>query len=124
MSLLPVNISNTSRDVASFGLGPPPPPIFFFKYYSIYIYIYICALNLAILFYKITFFPLNNIIDSFKNNVILTNFFTNCFGSKFLLVCKLLMPGLDRIGKLPSSFRSTTRHGDAPMSAGLIGGPS
>ena len=36
-----------------------------------------CVLILAILFYKITFFfLLNNIIDSFKSNVILTNFFT------------------------------------------------
>ena len=34
------------------------------------------VLILAILFYKITFFFLNNIIDSFKSNVILTNFFT------------------------------------------------
>ena len=33
------------------------------------------VLILAILFYKITFFFLNNIIDSFKSNVILTNFF-------------------------------------------------
>ena len=35
-----------------------------------------CALILAILLYEITFFPLNNIIDSFKSNVVLTNFFT------------------------------------------------
>ena len=35
-----------------------------------------CVLILTILFYKITFFFLNNIIDSFKSNVILTNFFT------------------------------------------------
>ena len=34
------------------------------------------CLILANLFYKITFFPLNNIIDSFKSNAILTNFFT------------------------------------------------
>ena len=35
-----------------------------------------CVLILTILFYKITFFLLNNIIDSFKSNAILTNFFT------------------------------------------------
>ena len=31
---------------------------------------------LAILLYKITLCPLNNIIDSFKNNAIVTNIFT------------------------------------------------
>ena len=31
---------------------------------------------LAILLYKITLYPLNNIIDSFKSNVIVTNIFT------------------------------------------------
>ena len=62
-----------NKEVASFGLGGQwPPLIFFFK--NIIIIIYMCVLILAILFYKITFFPLNNIIDSFKSNVILTNF--------------------------------------------------
>ena len=32
-------------------------------------------LILVILFYKITFFFFNNIIDSFKSNIILTNIF-------------------------------------------------
>ena len=45
--------------------GNGPTLIFFFKYISIYMYIYIYALILAILFYKITFCPLNNIIDFF-----------------------------------------------------------
>ena len=35
-----------------------------------------CVLILVILFYKITFFLLNNITNSFKSNVILTKFFT------------------------------------------------
>ena len=46
---------------------------------NIYIYIYISILigtNLVILFNKITIFPLNNVINSFKINVIATNFFT------------------------------------------------
>ena len=40
---------------------------------------YVCVLILAILFYKITFFPLNNITNSFKSSTILTNFFTTLF---------------------------------------------
>ena len=53
-----------SRDGTRPAPPPPPPPkIFFLKYISVYIYIY--ALILVILFYKITFCPLNNIIDSF-----------------------------------------------------------
>ena len=62
-----------------------PPSFFFFNKFFYYIYIYV--LILIIFFYKITFwFPLNNIIDSFKSNAILINFFTNCFDSKILLV--------------------------------------
>ena len=54
---------------------PPPPPnthpaIFIFKL------VYIQVLILAILFYKITFYPLNNIINSFLSNTIVTNFST------------------------------------------------
>ena len=53
--------------------GATPPPSFFF----FLILLYVCVLILAILYYKITFFfSLNNIIDSFKSNTILTNFFT------------------------------------------------
>ena len=47
------------------------PLIFFIKNINIYI-----GTNLAILFYKITFPPLNNIIDSFKSTTIPTNFST------------------------------------------------
>ena len=47
------------------------PLIFFFN-----ILVYIYALNLAILFYKITFFPYNNIFDSFYNNFTNTNLST------------------------------------------------
>ena len=47
------------------GLAP-----IFFKKMLLYIYI----LSLAILFYKIIFLPLNNIIDSFKSIVIAINF--------------------------------------------------
>ena len=48
----------------------------------IYIYIYITKLVyawlliLAILFYKITLYLFNNIINSFKSNIIITNFST------------------------------------------------
>ena len=46
-------------------------------YVCMYVCMYMCVLILAILFYKIIFFfLLNNIIDSFKSNIILTNFFT------------------------------------------------
>ena len=45
-------------------------PNFFLKNVIIYIYI----LSLEILFYKIIFLPLNNIIDYFKSIVIATNF--------------------------------------------------
>ena len=61
------------------GINSPSPPggggeaplIFFFN-----ILVYIYALNLAILFYKITFFPYNNIFDSFYNNFTNTNLST------------------------------------------------
>ena len=53
------------------GNGPPKR----FKYIYIYISILI-GTNLVILFNKITIFPLNNVINSFKINVIATNFFT------------------------------------------------
>ena len=43
---------------------------------SMTLYIYIYALNLAILFYKITFCPFNNIFDSFQSNIIVINLFT------------------------------------------------
>ena len=46
---------------------------FFLKYIYIYIYIYTQVLILVILFYKITFFLLNNIINFFKSIVIVTN---------------------------------------------------
>ena len=46
---------------------------FFFKYY------YIWVLILAILFCKIMLLPLNNIIDSFKSIIIVTNFSTTFF---------------------------------------------
>ena len=61
-------------------------PLIFFKY----IYIYICVLILAILFYKITFyFPLT--ISLILLRVMLYsqfsyNIFTNLVGSKFLLI--------------------------------------
>ena len=63
------------------GINSPPPeggggegeaPLIFF--FNILVYIY--ALNLAILFYKITFFPYNNIFDSFYNNFTNTNLST------------------------------------------------
>ena len=59
------------------GINSPPPgggggpPNFFFN-----ILVYLYALNLAILFYKITFFPYNNIFDSFYNNFTNTNLST------------------------------------------------
>ena len=52
------------------GGGGNDPPYFFKK---IYYYIYIYALNLAILFFKITFCPFNNIFDFFCSNVIVAN---------------------------------------------------
>ena len=72
-SLLEVRNCNPllTRVVASFGF----PLNFCKKILLLYIYIYIYILILVILFYKIIFFLLNNIIDSFKSNVILTNFF-------------------------------------------------
>ena len=54
------------------------PQIFFKKKILVYIY----ALNLAILFYKIIFFPFNNIFNSFQSNVTVTNLLRY----KFLLV--------------------------------------
>ena len=50
----------------------PPPPHFFLS--VIIIYMCINFSNFVLLNYIL--FPLNNIIDSFKHNVILTNFFT------------------------------------------------
>ena len=50
-----------------------PLSLFFFKYY------YIWVLILAILFCKIMLLPLNNIIDSFKSIIIVTNFSTTFF---------------------------------------------
>ena len=46
------------------------------------ILVHIYALNLAILFYKIIFFPFNNIFNSFQSNVTVTNLLRY----KFLLV--------------------------------------
>ena len=53
------------------GGGVMAPLNNFFKKISILI-----GTNLVILFNKITFSPLNNVINSFKINVIATNFFT------------------------------------------------
>ena len=52
-------------------LGAMAPQMFFLN-----TLLYICVLILAILFYKIIFCLLNNIIDSFKSIVISTNFST------------------------------------------------
>ena len=54
-----------------------PSPNFFFYFlflFFIKILVYIEVLILTILFYKITFFSLDNIIVSFMSNAIVTNF--------------------------------------------------
>ena len=70
-----------AMDGAMVGLGdqwsPPTPQIFFL------ILLYIWVLILAICFIKLQFRHFNNIIDSFKSIVIVTNLifyniFTNC----------------------------------------------
>ena len=61
-----------SRDGTKLGLwqAMAPPNLLKKKY------IYIDVLILAILFYKVILCPLNNIINSFKSNNIVANFFT------------------------------------------------
>ena len=59
------------RHTLTLGAMPLPPALnFFFK-------ILVYVLILAVLLYKIIFYPLNNIIHSFKSNDISTNFFYN-----------------------------------------------
>ena len=60
-----------SMDGAIYWRGVMAPLNNFKKKISILI-----GTNLVILFNKITFSPLNNVINSFKINVIATNFFT------------------------------------------------
>ena len=60
------------RHTLTLGAMPLPPPL---NFYFLKILVYV--LILAILLYKIIFFPLNNIIHSFQSNDISTNFFYN-----------------------------------------------
>ena len=46
------------------------------KIKKLFVYIYIYVIILVILFYKFTLYYLNNIINSFESNAIITNFFT------------------------------------------------
>ena len=73
----PTNLSALNDELtlgieALIDRGEMAPPNFFLKKY---ILLYIYALNLAILFFKITFCPFNNIFDFFFfcSNVIVTN---------------------------------------------------
>ena len=90
--------------------GNGPPNCFVKKYQCVYIYIYIYISINVILFYKITFSPLNNIIESFKSNTITTNFSTiflqiveviNFYWFAFGLICNssifLILKGIKNL---------------------------